>query len=306
MIIFFTSQRSRLQRSFPTTAVSHHAMPPRLVRSKRGRVAHRPGCRKFRSRITDAVVDCADARSALCTQCAPMCVVCFSEPGRPTGCVEDHGICYDCLELHLGQHAQNDPAAPLRCPCGSGELDFLKDVPPESFARWRDAIGTRRCTVPQPSIAARMCEEARTLACPHCGRQFVDFDGCAALRCTCGRYFCAMCLAPCGGDSDSVHAHVVQCPHNPVGHYYVSPEHCRAVWLAMARENLCASLRTVSAIDGTALAWALRRAVYARDPELAPPRPARHSLWEWALAALAGGLIGVAYYVVSTAVLRAT
>ena len=154
-----------------------HAMPPRLVRSKRGRVAHRPGCRKFRSRITDAVADCADARSALCTQCAPMCVVCFSEPGRPTGCVEDHGICYDCLELHLGQHAQNDPAAPLRCPCGSGELDFLNDVPPEAFARWRDAIGTRRCTVPQPSIAARMCEEARTLACPHCGRQFVDFDG---------------------------------------------------------------------------------------------------------------------------------
>ena len=277
-------------------------MPDRLVRSRRGRLAHRPSCRKLRARPGDAVPSHAD--DALCPQCAPTCIVCFSEPGRPTGCEADHGICAACLGTHLEHHADTDPAAPLRCPCGSGELDFRFDVSPEAFAQWRACLGRAPAERPQPSLAARLCQEARTLACPHCGRPFVDFDGCAALRCTCGRYFCAMCLAPCDGTSDAVHAHVLRCPHNPVAAdrtYYVPLEHCRAVWLAAARENLRDSLRTISAIDGTVLAWAARRAVCARDPALAAPSPRRRRAGcEWVLAACAGGMLGLAYYAVAS------
>lgn len=50
--------------------------------------------------------------------------------------------------------------------------------------------------------------------CPGCKNEWIDFDGCSALTCLCGTYFCAHC---CGKfDTDAlVHTHVKHCALNP-------------------------------------------------------------------------------------------
>ena len=44
-----------------------------------------------------------------------------------------------------------------------------------------------------------------TMKCPRCGVAFDDYEGCNALRCSCGAAFCAVCLEDCQADA---HAHV--------------------------------------------------------------------------------------------------
>ena len=56
-------------------------------------------------------------------------------------------------------------------------------------------------------------ERILTLRCPTCDAAFVDFNGCVALTCRCGERFCGFCLQQTPGDG---HAHVAQCPHNPL------------------------------------------------------------------------------------------
>jgi hypothetical protein len=58
--------------------------------------------------------------------------------------------------------------------------------------------------------------------CPHCGAVFYDFDGCLALRCTCGGYFCALCFQGFA-NSDDVHDHVNQCTKNTSPGEYFMP-----------------------------------------------------------------------------------
>lgn len=53
-------------------------------------------------------------------------------------------------------------------------------------------------------------ENILTLRCPRCKTAFIDFSGCAALKCsTCPCGFCALCLMDCGSDA---HGHVSRCP----------------------------------------------------------------------------------------------
>lgn len=54
--------------------------------------------------------------------------------------------------------------------------------------------------------------DALNVRCPVCDAVFVDFNGCCALTCQCGRAFCAFCQADCREDA---HQHVSSCPINP-------------------------------------------------------------------------------------------
>jgi hypothetical protein len=68
-------------------------------------------------------------------------------------------------------------------------------------------------------IRIDIIENILTLRCPRCKMAFIDYDGCAAITCTCRAEFCACCLMDCEGDA---HRHVVRCPLNPSHDVFVS------------------------------------------------------------------------------------
>ena len=72
---------------------------------------------------------------------------------------------------------------------------------------------------------AHITEHILTLRCPSCQAPFVDFDGCSAVTCSCGKYFCGLCLAP-QSNSSVCHAHVHRCDKNPHngGVFIMQPE----------------------------------------------------------------------------------
>lgn len=286
-------------------------MPPPLLGSRRGRLAHRPGCAKLR-RGAEPVPD--DGMRALCEACFPQCVVCLSAAGWPMPC--GHGVCDACMGMHV--HHALGAGRTLRCPCEqSAPLDLRADLSDAGFRAWAREMRTRVQELQQhpphssssptrlvrAGVAVALCEDARARACPHCGSHFVDFDGCAALRCACGSFFCALCLRGFE-DSDACHAHVRACPLHPSpGDYYVSMAACDRVWLARARRRVRQSLLRLARVDGPLLAWTAACAVWRRDPPLLAPtsllllrvRP-RGRCWALACALLQGACVGAALH----------
>jgi hypothetical protein len=51
------------------------------------------------------------------------------------------------------------------------------------------------------------------MSCPHCSGAFLDFEGCLAVECKCGLFFCGLCLEP-SVCHDLSHTHVKQCKEN--------------------------------------------------------------------------------------------
>jgi hypothetical protein len=62
----------------------------------------------------------------------------------------------------------------------------------------------RRARAAQHALA-----DARTVKAPCCGRPVVDFDGCVAIDCKCGKSFCGLCFQVHSG-FDENHAHVLR------------------------------------------------------------------------------------------------
>jgi hypothetical protein len=200
-------------------------------------------------------------------------------------CPYGHGVCDECMAAHVHAHAIRHPEAPPRCPCGQGApVDVRVDIGRAAHATWHrgllvhaEATATARAPASPPrDLAVALCEHARRLACPHCGRKFVDFEGCAALRCECGHYLCALCLCGFGSGDEgaaAAHAHVLTCSLNPTDTYYVPLAECRAAWLARAQARMRQTLARLRAAHGEIFVWCVRRAVRARDPELLATRP---------------------------------
>lgn len=146
-----------------------------------------------------------DARST-CKTCMVPCMVCDDDAyAVMPSC--GHGICRECLEYHATQLQ----APHLTCPCRT------------SLDGYALPASLRRLCIPDNAVSAPVDAwvEALDSRCPSCRRVFVDFDGCAALYCSCGTYFCALCLCECA-DRASAHAHVLQCYLNPERSYFVS------------------------------------------------------------------------------------
>lgn len=234
---------------------------------------------------------------APCRRCLPsglpLCLVCASEAGAPTGCQGNHGLCEECLETHLQREGFLKPHRLPKCPCGDSPID-LKGLPSDALETWvrsRSPAASARASDERWSSAS-MCAEARRLSCPHCGRTFVEFDGCLALRCVCEGWFCALCLRAMDGD-EGAHDHVRKCPLNPTGSLYLPLEQCRSIWLASARRKLKRSLAHVRESDGGLLEYALSRAILRRDAEVAcTDATPMHPLWYTSPLVVAGFVAG--------------
>ena len=177
-------------------------------------------------------------------------------------------LCEECMGVHVRREAAVHPASLPRCPVV--RFHGRKRCLPESmFHAWLEARRAEDGGVKDEErwSSASVCAHARDLQCPHCDRRFVDFDGCLALRCTCDRWFCALCLMP-QKNGDEAHDHVRACSLNPSNEHFLPLETCRRIWLGRARERVCKYLQHVRDSDGSILEFALSRAIANRDPEL--------------------------------------
>lgn len=235
---------------------------------------HMPGCRYLRG--CHPVETSLDDERPLCKACFPTCVVCMSEPGHPLpSCPHGHSMCLDCMHLHIQAQAEARALDVVMCPCGHGRaIDMRTEVSTRVFRYWVESLmgaRTEHADLPPPSVGnvtTFLCAHARCVACPHCDRPFVDFDGCAALQCTCSRHFCALCLCPFSGSRETHHHVAHECAHNSNGTYYVPLELCRRVWAARARARMRQALWEVGRTEGLWVGVAMLWSVWWRDPEL--------------------------------------
>ena len=177
----------------------------------------------------------------MCSHCFPRssergtCIICLHEAGRSCPCNEHH-ICDECLECHVSDLLQNVLwDGKVHCPCGLGSSMRLPQ-------KLRLAIAERDVVAPDLSFnyVDYAINNILNLRCPKCGMVFVDFDGCLALYCNCGQFFCALCLMA-KDDSASCHLHVLKCTYallyNSNG-YYMRLEK----WHCFQRDRKCLML----------------------------------------------------------------
>lgn len=232
---------------------------------------------------------------AACVDCVPLCLVCQSTRATVlTSRVCGHGLCDECLDRTV-EHQRSHR---LHCPCGAPDAAIDPRLLSETaFDRWRRAPRTeddddaraRLSERPLPAglrdVAAHASDVARTCRCPHCHRRFVDFDGCLALQCTCGGFFCALCEAPCASNEEA-HTHVqTGCPHNPEGPYFWPLAAVQRVWRERARARMSDWLDGVEARDGRHVRRRLEALV---EPDLVASVVAHRPPWRLVVAALLG------------------
>lgn len=139
------------------------------------------------------------------------CTVCDDAPAKPVHFDCGHSYCEECtIPLVMACSRQRK-----RITCTCVNRGCIDSIPSRLFDIYVSS--------PQDSdSSATSWSDELNLKCPHCDAVFYDFDGCAALQCECGGFFCAFCLEP-GESSLHAHAHVKSCPFNPnPNQYYIS------------------------------------------------------------------------------------
>lgn len=199
--------------------------------SAKSRIYHtRPDCRACYVRnpiLLDTLVG-----KRPCGRCVPedinvdRCTACYGVLPSFLRFACDHKYCQECGETILSTQVQGKRAT-IRCPCpNAGVLDKPSTQVVDALLM---ILNQKSANAPP---AASSILDRLNMQCPHCDAVFYDFDGCLALRCSCDRYFCALCLAKCDTNED-MHAHVRSCTHNPTGEYFLSS----AAWEAMRQQN---------------------------------------------------------------------
>ena len=141
-----------------------------------------------------------------------------------------HAFCRECAEHVISSNARRK-ARRLACPCGGG---FAPTVSAEIMGEMLDRAWS-------DGAAARTPADHLNSACPHCDAVFYDFDGCLALRCDCGGFFCALCFKACASNQEA-HAHARECASNPnPGELYLSMDAWHRVQ-ARRREAVAAQM----------------------------------------------------------------
>ena len=152
-----------------------------------------------RGRLYHMSVDCARRRPGArvlseqeiavrrpCGRCVRVCHACWDMHRTMYAFDCDHVFCEDCVRTPVGDAAKR--RSHIVCPCG-GRLR-------ECDARLHTLYVESLATDDPPRVAV---DDALSLHCPHCHGAFLDFDGCLALQCHCGGYFCGLCLHTFGG-----------------------------------------------------------------------------------------------------------
>lgn len=183
-----------------------------------------------------------DPRAGVCTKGCMLCPKCFR------GEVEH--ILIRHIQLH-GLDPDQDRAKCRICPDGTHSAEALKN----KFMRKRkgggatafeelvrhamqknkdDAVAAAKQQVRDELLEGaagrlvlyeQMCQLEHTCKCPGCPAYVTsDITGCMAVKCTCGGYFCGYCVDYYSRDSIQAHAHVRQCPSNPNGSLWTTPE----------------------------------------------------------------------------------
>jgi hypothetical protein len=211
----------------------------------RGRVAHTDArCSQVRRPADLQELPDGHGRR-LCTACAARnrgneCLICTDTvPVQRRAKTRCHTVCETCMRTHVAVLHENPQwDGSVRCPCGSSDHVMYTVVRKRAEERQRPA---------------NLVDNALTLRCPHCDGAFAEFDGCAAVYCRCGQFFCALCLKACSSNKDA-HDHVLTCPRNPGNGFYVKHEE----WL-----DLMHALRCQRARESVALALSEHGACYA-------------------------------------------
>ena len=203
------------------------------------RVAHlRPDCVRSKVRAAPRLTERAAALRRPCRYCArgvlpSACLICADDAASageltPTPC-GSHALCAACLEQHMLQLASVGAwDGIVRCPCKNGPA--FAALPPIARALCYEREARRseaRSPVTAGDDLSRILDAAQA-RCPHCDLVFLDFDGCAAVQCQCGEWFCGLCLSACDG-SVHAHRHVLRCRWNLGDSCFVPADALRVV-----------------------------------------------------------------------------
>ena len=154
-----------------------------------------------------------------CCEDVTECYCCLEEYAHSiTAKCGSHSMCNDCVERNIEVLRENSEwNCKVTCPCGS-EFDhkLFNKRSKEMIDKYKLDKATRTDSHRRFHYDV-IVENILTLKCPKCDKAFVDFDGCLALQCNCGTYFCGKCMEEFDSNRDA-HNHVLVCH----GNYYMS------------------------------------------------------------------------------------
>jgi hypothetical protein len=179
-----------------------------------------PECK--RSRVKNAtLVEFDPQRMRKCKFCCvdSVCYVCLEEVADVTNSeCGNHDICHDCLHRNVEVCSRAKGwDHKILCPCG---IAFDENKFPLDVKQVIDRLRTENHELNSMYRKFHydvVVQDLLTLKCPNCQIAFLDFDGCLAIKCNCGKYFCAKCMRKCEDDKEA-HTHVLVCH----GEYYMS------------------------------------------------------------------------------------
>jgi hypothetical protein len=219
-----------------------------MWKNGRGRCGHRGDCFHVKVKSQPCSIDDIDT---FCQVCCPKCIVCKTTGGYALLCGM-HGICLDCWPWYARHHNL------LKCPCGMGSEMDPRQLPVKIFNLWKESLCHTTSTEgdQRGSQVAHFEDRVLNTTCPWCNSIYIDFDGCAAVYCNCGHWFCGLCDARIDGDtSHDAHKHVRACAANPGTDYFVSSTYlaelrCKKIKTQMRKyfETLFDTEHTLTAI----------------------------------------------------------
>ena len=248
-----------------------------------GQCLHRRSCRVFvhgrqnRSAPSRRLATRAEIQELpvchICCGVDSVCLVCADvleeENAIVCPCPHGHRLCADCMDEHIHRSCTQRPmdiassCNHIGCPCGHESTFDPRGFSRSQFELWYAAIVShlaqhaRAEGVSTARFVSNLLDDILTLCCPACGLAFSDFDGCLALECRCGAFFCGLCLEHCDSWHEC-HAHVRNCSHNPTDQcIYMSMSKWGEVQRARTKTRLVAHLTDAAQTVSTTFALSL-------------------------------------------------
>jgi hypothetical protein len=257
---------------------------PQYYLCGQGQCLHRHSCAVFtrtrarrgplrRIEATEAQINAYPVCRMCCATGSNVCLICGDvlqeNEAIECPCPHGHRLCADCTDEHIRRACTERPmdvtstCDHIGCPCGHDSAFDPRGFSRSQFELWYAAIvahlseGRRAVSVSAARFLSELVDDSLTLRCPACGLAFVDFDGCLALECRCGAFFCALCLKHCDG-WHHCHAHVRDCVENTRDQsLYLRPSEWEEVQRRLATQRIATHLIDVAQTVSTLFALTL-------------------------------------------------